>query len=72
VGTSSLEGIPLLPDGTLDPAFDPVTGLLRGTRAATSFVPGPGHVYATALSLAGVDPAGKGLNASPPLTFLKK
>jgi hypothetical protein len=72
VGTSTLEGIPLLPDGSLDPAFNPVTGLLEGTRAAASFVPNAGHVYATALSLAGVDPAGKGLNAAPALTFLKK
>lgn len=72
VGTSSLEGIPLMPDGTLDPAYDPVTGVLRGTKAATSVVPNAGHVYATALALAGVNPTGRGKNKEPALDFIKK
>src|SRR5581483_3176690 len=40
VGSSSLKGIPLMPDGSLDPAFDPVTGLLKSgqTQSANSFV----------------------------------
>jgi hypothetical protein len=79
IGTGSLDAIPLLPDGTLDPAYDAVTGLLKDGKTAdpTSFVPGPGHVYATALALAGLDPVkltadGKGKNTSPPLAFVTK
>lgn len=73
VGTSSLEGIPIRPtDGSLDPAYDPMTGVLRGTKDPNSVVTNAGHVYATALDLAGVNPAGKGLNVAPPLPFIKK
>jgi len=72
VGTSTLEGIPLMPNGTLDPAYNPTTGVLQGTKSPNSFLPNGGHVYATALYLSGIDPAGKGLNAMPPMTFLKK
>jgi hypothetical protein len=73
VGTTSLEGIPIRPgDGSLDPAYDPLTGQLRGTKDTNSVVTNPGHVYATALHLSGINPAGKGLNTAPPLTFIKK
>jgi hypothetical protein len=79
VGTVSREGIPMMPSGALDPAYDPVTGLLKPgmTKAATSFVSDAGHLYATALYLNGLDPAaltaaGKGKNTRPPMTFLKK
>ncbi len=72
VGTSSLEGIPLLPNGTMDPAYNPITGVLTGTKDATSVVPNAGHVYATALSLAGINPTGKGKNKEPALAFIKK
>jgi hypothetical protein len=72
VGTSSLEGIPIRADGTLDPAYNPATGLLQGTKDPNSFVTNAGHVYATALYLTGINPAGKGLNTAPPLTFVKK
>lgn len=72
VGTSSLEGIPLLPNGTLDPAYHPTTGVLTGTRDPTSVIPNAGHVYATALHLTGINPLGKGKNKEPPLTFIKK
>ncbi len=72
VGTSSLEGIPLRADGTLDPAYNPATGVLTGTKDPASFVPNAGHVYATALQLAGINPTGKGLNTAPPLGFIKK
>jgi hypothetical protein len=72
VGTSSLEGIPLRADGTLDPAYNPATGVLQGTKDPNSFVPDAGHVYATALELAGVNPTGKGRNVKPPLSFIKK
>ncbi|MCU0655026.1 MAG: DUF1501 domain-containing protein [Polyangiaceae bacterium] len=77
VGSSTLDAIPLLPSGALDPAYDPVTGELKpgANPDPSSFVPGPGHVYATALALAGLDPIklkaeGKGRNESPPLSFL--
>jgi hypothetical protein len=79
VGTTSLKGIPLMPDGTLDPAFDPITGqLISGrTQAANSFLSDSGTVYSTALYLSGLDPAallaaGKGKNVRAPMTFIKK
>jgi hypothetical protein len=74
VGTSSLEGIPLMPDGSLDPAYDANTGLLKSgfTKSATSYVSDAGHVYATALQLTGLDPTGKGKNTRPPMSFIKK
>lgn len=79
VGSVSEDAIPLLPDGSLDPAFDPVTGQLRAGQqpSAQGFVSGAGHVYATALHLSGLDPAqlrsqGKGRNQSPPMTFIKR
>jgi hypothetical protein len=79
VGSSSLAAIPLMPNGTLDPAYDPITGsLISGrTKAATSFVSDAGHVYSTALYLSGLDPAallaaGKGKNVRAPMTFIKK
>ncbi len=51
VGTTSLAGIPIMPDGTLDPAFDPITGsLLSGQTASTSsMLSDAGTVYSTAL-----------------------
>lgn len=70
VGTSSLDAIPLLPDGTKDPAYDPITGVKVGTPSSQSFVSDAGHVYSTALALAGVDPTGKGKNTRPALSFV--
>jgi hypothetical protein len=74
VGSVSLDSIPTMPDGSLDPAFDPVTGVLRPgqTKSSDSFVSDPGHVYATALSLAGVSPAGKGRNSRSTMTFIER
>jgi hypothetical protein len=72
VGTTTLDAIPLMPDGTLDPAYDPVTGVLTGTKSPKSAITNAGHVYATALQLSGVDPTGKGLNAAPPLSYIQK
>ena len=79
IGSSSLEGIPLLPNGNMDPAYDQNTGLLKSgmTKDATSAVTDAGNVYATALYLSGLDPAalkaaGKGKNSKPPLTYIKK
>jgi hypothetical protein len=74
IGTSTLEAIPMMPDGSLDPAYDPTTGLLRPgqSKSNTSFLSDPGSVYATALFLAGVDPTGKGRNTRTPMRFLHK
>jgi hypothetical protein len=73
VGTSSLDGIPIrLSDGSLDPAYNPMTGVLTGTKDPASVVTHAGHVYSTALHLTGINPAGKGLNTAPPMTFIKK
>jgi hypothetical protein len=74
VGSVSLESIPMMPDGTLDPAYDPVTGVLRPgqSKSAQSFVSEPGDVYATALSLAGVSPTGKGRNTRGAMAFIRQ
>ncbi len=72
VGRQTLDIIPILADGSLDPAFDPATGLLRQGQTQTGIIPEAGNVYATALELAGVDPAGKGRNEKGPLSFVKR
>jgi hypothetical protein len=74
IGEETLLAIPILPDGTLDPAYDPVSGtLLEGhQKHPKSFIPNHGDVYATALLLAGIDPAGKGRNDRAPLPFIAK
>ena len=80
VGSATAAPIPIMPDGSLDPAFDASTGSLlpgKNGKTAASFIPDSGHVYASALQLSGLDPlmlkqAGRGKNVSPPLTFLKK
>jgi hypothetical protein len=74
VGRTSLESIPILATGQLDPAYDPDTGLLKAgaTKSTSSFVPNAGHVYATALSLTGLSPTGKGRNTMPALSFIKR
>ena len=59
-------------NGTLDPAYNPATGVLTGTKNANSFVADAGHVYATALALSGIDPTGRGRNARKPLGFIQK
>jgi hypothetical protein len=74
VGEKTLLATPLMPDGTLDPAFDPVTGVLNqgATKNPKSSIPDHGDVYATALHLSGINPKGKGRNERPPLTYIKK
>jgi hypothetical protein len=73
IGEKTLMAIPILPDGSLDPAFDPVTGVQLPGREPSpkSRIPDHGDIYATALHLAGIDPKGKGRNERPPLTFVK-
>lgn len=79
VGSSSLAGIPMMPDGSLDPAYDSATGLLKSgqSQSPNSFISDAGHVYSTALYLTGLDPAqllanGQGRNNRPPMAFIKK
>jgi hypothetical protein len=79
VGTVSEEAIPLMPDGTLDPAYDATTGLLKSgaTKSTSSVVPDAGHLYSTALHLSGLDAgalraAGKGKNDRPALRFIAR
>ena len=75
VGSSSLDAIPLLPDGSMDPAYDATTGVLKSGMTANpaGFVPDAGHVYATALDLAGIPKSAQtGKNTRPPLAFVKK
>jgi hypothetical protein len=74
IGEDTLLAIPILSDGTLDPAYCPVTGeLMEGSQKhPKSFIPNHGDVYATALSLAGIEPRGKGRNDRGALGFIKK
>jgi len=74
IGEQTLLAIPLLPDGTPDPAYDPVTGqLIQGrTPSSDAQIPNHGDVYATALYLADIDPKGRGRNDRPPMKYIKK
>ncbi|MCA9126061.1 MAG: DUF1501 domain-containing protein [Planctomycetales bacterium] len=74
VGEATLMAIPILPDGSLDPAYNPITGQLNPEQAKSphSFIPNHGDVYATALELSGVSPAGRGRNERPALPFIKR
>jgi len=74
VGENTILAIPIMPDGSLDPAYDPNTGELKpGSRKSEqSFIPNHGDVYATALRLSGIDPKRKGRNTRPPLAFVQK
>ena len=72
VGENTLMAIPILPDGSLDPNFDPTTGELLPDRKKhpKSMIPNHGDVYSTALKLSGINPKGKGRNQRPPLQFI--
>jgi hypothetical protein len=74
VGEKTLLAIPILPDGSLDPAYDPMSGELRPgcEKSPHSFIPGHGDIYATALYLSGINPQGIGHNTRPPLRFVKR
>ena len=73
IGEKTLMAIPILPDGSLDPAYDPISGEVRAgfDKSPKSFVPGHGDVYATALDLSDINPNGIGRNKRPPLAFIK-
>jgi hypothetical protein len=74
IGEKTLLAIPLLPDGTMDPAYDPLNGTLIPGRTPSEqgSIPNHGDVYATALYLADIDPKGRGRNDRGPLKFIKK
>jgi len=74
VGEKTLLPIPLMPDGSLDPAYNAVTGDLKpgATQSKQSHLPNHGDVYATALHLADIAPKGRGRNDRAPLTYFKR
>lgn len=74
VGDETLMAIPLMPDGSLDPHYDPVTGELRKDHQPhpQGSIPNHGDVYATALALSGIDPRGRGRNERGPLGFIAR
>jgi len=74
IGENTLMAIPILPDGSLDPNFDPTSGQLLPNRKKDplSSIPNHGDVYSTALQLSGIDPKGKGRNKRGPLKFIVK
>jgi hypothetical protein len=74
VGEQTLLAVPLLPDGSMDPAYEPRAGKPIDGRAPNpkAQVPDHGDVYATALYLEGINPKGHGRNERPPLTFIKR
>ena len=74
VGEKNLLPIPLMPDGGLDPAYDPVTGELKpgGKPSPLSSVPDHGDVYATALHLSDINPQGRGRTERGPLRYIKQ
>ena len=87
VGEKTMEAIPLMPDGSLCPDFDPVTGLGpvgwndksskqyddAKYRKYQAMIPNHGDVYATALDLCGIPKKNQtGRNDRNPLPFIKK
>ena len=73
VGQKTLQPIPIHPKtGDLDPRYDRDGNLRSGyDEASPEFItPNHGHIYATALKLAGVDSRGAGKNDSPHLPFI--
>jgi hypothetical protein len=74
VGEKTLHAVPLMPDGSLDPNFDPVSGELLPNKKKhpKSSVPNHGSVYATALHLSGIDPKDKGRNERAPLGYIAR
>jgi hypothetical protein len=81
VGTETIMAVPLMPDGSLCPDFDPVTGngpkdwdkdpVLK--KKYNAMIPNHGDVYATALDLCGIAKKDqKGRNDRDPLPYIKK
>ena len=73
VGQKTFQPIPVHPvTGELDPRYDRDGNLREGfNEPARGFImPNHGHIYSTALRLAGVDSEGAGRNESPHLPFV--
>ena len=73
VGQKTFQPIPIHPlTGDLDPRYDRDGHFRNGyTEPSNGFImPNHGHIYSTALKLAGVDPKGAGRNESPHLPFM--
>jgi hypothetical protein len=81
VGASTMQAIPLMPDGSLCPDFHPVTG--EGPKGwdtdgnlvnkYSAMTPNHGDVYATALDLCGIAKKDQtGRNDRNPLPYIKK
>ena len=73
VGQKTFQPIPVHPKtGDLDPRYDRDGNLREGFQGPSDgfIMPNHGHIYATALKLAGVDPQGAGRNESPHLPFI--
>ncbi len=73
VGQKTFQPIPVHPvTGELDPRYDRDGNLREGfNEPARGFImPNHGHIYSTALRLAGVDSKGAGRNESPHLPFV--
>ncbi len=74
VGHKTHLPIPLMPDGSMDTAFHPVSGEVLPGRVPSkeAWLPDHGDVYATALYLGGINPKGHGRNTRPPMRYIKK
>lgn len=75
VGANTLMAVPLLPDGSPDPAYDLVSGdLLPGkSPEERGSIPNHGDVYATTLALCDIAKKDqKGRNNRAPLPYIKK
>lgn len=73
VGQKTFQPIPVHPvTGDLDPRFDRDGNLREGFHEPSDgfIMPDHGHIYSTALKLAGLDPGGAGRNESPFLPFI--
>lgn len=73
VGQKTMQPIPIHPkSGELDPRYDRDGNFRDGHQeASTGFImPNHGHIYSTALKLAGVNPEGAGRNEAPYLPFI--
>lgn len=73
VGQQTMQPIPVHPEsGDLDPRYDRAGHFVAGhSEPSPGFiVPDHGHIYSTALKLAGLDPGAAGRNESPPLAFV--
>ena len=73
VGQQTFQPVPIHPKtGDLDPRYDRDGNLRDGYQEPSDgfIMPNHGHIYSTALKLAGVDPKGAGRNESPHLPFI--